>query len=1007
MNLLTIRTNTLWLKWILTILALSAYSLSYGQLWQNFYTFGQNAEDRSYSMLQLKDQGYLLVGRIEDVDTGDGDKDLFVVRTDVDGRELWNTTIDPTYSKTERGLDVVEDEAGNLYIVGELDYFTDNTFDIFLVKLDNRGNLLWEQAIGSPMVSERGTAIALTSDNHLIISGSKESTPTAGNGGMDAYLAKFDLDGTLIWDKTYGFNQDDTANDILVIEDGNGNDLKYAITGRTFNPSSNTFDIFLTEVSPTDGELLGTFNVISTNDFDEEAKSFIYISDDQSYLIAGNQKTGGSSSDMIWTRISVDETIPFEITYLWQEPYTVFNGPANLGEGAERVIQTQNGSFAIIGFEEVTMSNIGIRLIQVDEAGNFDGTAIPPYYDDAGTKSYFVGDFVERPEERGFAITGTQSQQGDIISDIFLFRTGPQGSVYNNMISGQVYLDDNLDCGYDPGEPLLANWRVQATNQDNGEVYYSSTTDLGAYQLVVPVGNYELTILSKNDYWDITPCNPIQSVSFTAPNQDFAYDFGVVDNANCTFPYLEINTSTLGVDCNLGEANYEVLVSNYGAFTSTDATVEVLLDEKFEFVAASIPGTVTGNQIIFDIDDLATNENQLFTVSVSTDCSQAINDQAYEFKASIVDADLCDPDGSYDFGAYSLEATCLDESSIEVKITNTGNNEVEIAEYIIIEDILIGIQEPDDWPITIEPGDDTKDTLTTIDNVNTFRFLIPQPDGYPGRSIPTDFLEGCADDGNVNTGFVLNFLEDDGNGFTAIDIQENKALPSGNYMEVTPRGLPSNNAVANESGLKYRIYFENESDETAYTMTIRDTLPAQTILVQEGNSSHPYTFDVYENNVVRFTYDEVPFAPGEQGYVEFKIFVAQDGSTDCEPIENNALIIFENQEPILTNTVNNELCGSYAEFVEIVDTPLAPTVPDLDMKIYPNPFQTECTIELEGADIYFWSVELYTTAGQLVQQYESNDQSLTINRQDLESGVYLVKILADNQVVKSAKLVVQ
>jgi len=190
-------------------------------------------------------------------------------------------------------------------------------------------------------------------------------------------------------------------------------------------------------------------------------------------------------------------------------------------------------------------------------------------------------------------------------------------------------------------------------------------------------------------------------------------------------------------------------------------------------------------------------------------------------------------------------------------------------------------------------------------------------------------------------------------------------------------------------------------------MTIRDTLPAQTILVQEGNSSHPYTFDVYENNVVRFTYDEVPFAPGEQGYVEFKVFVEQDGTTDCEPIENNALIIFENQEPIITNTVNNELCGSYAEFVEIVDTPLAPSVPDLDLKIYPNPFQTECTIQLEGSDIYFWSVELFTTAGQLVQQYESSDQTLTINRQDLDSGVYLVKILADNQVVKSAKPLVQ
>jgi hypothetical protein len=78
----------------------------------------------------------------------------------------------------------------------------------------------------------------------------------------------------------------------------------------------------------------------------------------------------------------------------------------------------------------------------------------------------------------------------------------------------------------------------------------------------------------------------------------------------------------------------------------------------------------------------------------------------------------------------------------------------------------------------------------------------------------------------------------------------------------------------------------------------------------------------------------------------------------------------------------------------------------LDLSIYPNPFQTECTIELKGLDVYFWSMELYTLSGKLVQTHNSSSETLTLNKAGLDSGIYIVKVLADNQIVKTAKLVV-
>jgi hypothetical protein len=1009
MNLLTIRTNMLWLKLTLTILAFGACKNAHAQLWQKFTTFGGIAEDQSHAMIQLRDQGYLIVGSSEDPVAlgGDGDKDVAVIKTDVDGRRIWSTNIDPSVSKTERGLDVVTDGDGNIYIAGELDYFTNPNFDIYLVKLNSKGNLIWDKIIGESNTNERATSIEITSDGHIIIAGSKESDLSSGNGngGLDAYISKLSLDGDIVWEQTYGYNFDDVAYDILEQDD------YYAFTGKSKHPQTESFDIFLAEINKNDGALQGAFNLISTENAEEEAKSFLWDASDNTYVIAGKQSVSQMNSNMLWTKVKVDEANPGSLLPIWTDPYALYNGDANLGDGAEKIIQTVDGTFVIAGFEEITVSKIGFTVFELDNAGTqtwikkfSDPNEIP-----IQAKNYFVSDLVERPNQEGFALTGTRSNTGASINDIFHFRTGPQATTYSNTIQGLVYNDLNGDCGYDSGETLLKNWIVRAVSE-NDEYEYTSTTDAeGNYIMVVPEGSYELSISEKNSNWDIEVCSSSSIINFSGPNQNEEIDFGVGPNVNCAFPYLEINTSTLGVDCNEGEITYEVLITNYGAFTSNGTSVEVLLDDKYNYVTSSITGIVNGNQVLFDIEDLETNQSELFTLTVSTDCSGALDLEAYEIKANIVDAELCDPDGSYDYENYSVEATCIGEGQIEVTIKNDGPEIAAIAEYIIIEDIVINREIIDDenGPVTINPGENFKDTISLQLPISTGRIIVPQEEDYPGRSIPTDFLEGCTDNDNFNTGFVLNFLEDDAEGFTAIDVQENKALLSGNFMEVTPRGLPPTNAVATESGLKYRIYFENESIDTVYSMTIRDTLPEQTVVIQEGNSSHPYSFDVYENTVARFTFDSIAFAPGDKGYVEYKLFVEQQGTEDCEPIENNALIIFENQEPILTGTVYNEICGNdYAQFVEIVDTPLAPTVPDLKMNIYPNPFQTECTIELLGMDIYFWSMELYTLSGQLVQTHNSNSETLTLNRAGLDSGIYVVKILADNQVVKTAKLVV-
>ena len=60
----------------------------HAQGWEIY--FGSNSDDFGYSIVQTQDQGFAAAGFSQSV----GDYDVYVIRTDVDGRELWSKIYD-------------------------------------------------------------------------------------------------------------------------------------------------------------------------------------------------------------------------------------------------------------------------------------------------------------------------------------------------------------------------------------------------------------------------------------------------------------------------------------------------------------------------------------------------------------------------------------------------------------------------------------------------------------------------------------------------------------------------------------------------------------------------------------------------------------------------------------------------------------------------------------------------------------------------------------------------
>ncbi|MCX6068088.1 MAG: hypothetical protein NT121_20455 [Chloroflexi bacterium] len=148
-------------------------------------------------------------------------------------RSLW----DKTYHKIsgDMGEDVLVADDGGFFIVGTAGLDMSGASlsgDIYLIRTDANGEVLWEKTYGG-VKAEEGLSIARTNDGNLLLAG---MTKSSGAGGADAYLVKVDLDGNEIWSKAYGGPLDEMVS-ARVLEDGS-----FMLWGNVVDPNDSIAD---------------------------------------------------------------------------------------------------------------------------------------------------------------------------------------------------------------------------------------------------------------------------------------------------------------------------------------------------------------------------------------------------------------------------------------------------------------------------------------------------------------------------------------------------------------------------------------------------------------------------------------------------------------------------------------------------------------------------------------------------------------------------------------------
>jgi hypothetical protein len=123
---------------------------------------------------------------------------------------------------------------GSTYLVGATDSFAVDTFGqpatrLFIVKVSN-GAVAWQRIWNGPtIIGVADASVAVATDGSVYMAG------VTAEGGGDAVLLKFDSNGNLLWERTWGGTQFDTAGAVATHSDGS---VYVAGRATSFGPSS-------------------------------------------------------------------------------------------------------------------------------------------------------------------------------------------------------------------------------------------------------------------------------------------------------------------------------------------------------------------------------------------------------------------------------------------------------------------------------------------------------------------------------------------------------------------------------------------------------------------------------------------------------------------------------------------------------------------------------------------------------------------------------------------------
>jgi hypothetical protein len=324
-------------------------------LWNKTYTRIGYA-DFAYSVIQTSDGGYAVVGlsclgvfyTYPGPVAHPNQQSAALIKVDSSGNKQWGfgyyfnpvvkliNGVNVTVISATFGYSVVQTDDGGYAVGGCTNYFSsDSTEDIFLIKTTQNGTVQFNQNYPAEISTVTGHSIIRTSDGNYALAG---ETNTSATNNLDVYLIKADINGNMIWNKTYGGTGVDTSSSLIQTSDGG-----YAVAGSTTSFGDGTIDFWLTKLDA-NGNM--QWNKTYGGAGSDSASSLVQASDG-GYVIAGTTNSSGAGNTDAWI-VKTDTNGNAQ----WNE---TLGGPFN--DAANAVVQTSDSGFVYAGYFSNSSTN--------------------------------------------------------------------------------------------------------------------------------------------------------------------------------------------------------------------------------------------------------------------------------------------------------------------------------------------------------------------------------------------------------------------------------------------------------------------------------------------------------------------------------------------------------------------------------------------------------------------------------------------------------------------------
>ncbi len=250
-------------------------------IWSN--TYGGTRGDEAKSIIQTRDGGFAIAGLSHSYSRGKSD--MWLLRLDQEGNELWQKTYGG--NEADRAHDILETRDGGFLLGGYSKSMGAGKADVILVKVDQDGNGIWNKNYGGEE-NENIESMAVARDGGIVLAGWSMS---GSSGTLDAFVMKVDESGKRLWSKTLGSEGKDVYYDVDVAPEGD-----IILAGATTSNPESRAKVWLTRMDQNGKVIWHKFSNGSKSDFGYA----VNITRDGGFFIAGSTDSYAIGGNDMW-----------------------------------------------------------------------------------------------------------------------------------------------------------------------------------------------------------------------------------------------------------------------------------------------------------------------------------------------------------------------------------------------------------------------------------------------------------------------------------------------------------------------------------------------------------------------------------------------------------------------------------------------------------------------------------------------------------------------------------